>query len=67
MRRWRRSDARSGDDGHGAPPESRTAKTETSVKVDVKRHVGAGKVVKISGKVRPADSRWVTIRVDGKR
>ncbi len=42
------------------------AKTETNVKVDVKRHVGTGKVVKISGKVRPADSRWVTIRAAGK-
>ena len=42
------------------------AKTETNVKVDVKRHVGTGKVVKITGKVHPADSRRVTIKAAGK-
>ena len=42
------------------------AKTETNVKVDVKRHVGSGKVIKITGKVRPADTRRVTIKAAGK-
>ena len=42
------------------------AKTETNVKVDVKRHVGTGKTIQIAGVVHPADTRRVTIKAAGK-
>jgi rare lipoprotein A (peptidoglycan hydrolase) len=43
------------------------AGTGSDVKVHVKRHARVGNQVKISGRVTPADSRQVSIMVDGKR
>ena len=43
------------------------ARTPTKVKVKARRHVMAGNKVKIRGRVTPAGSRWVTVRVGGKK
>lgn len=53
----------------GTPGESAQAsgRTDSTVKVDVKRHARAGNAVRITGKVRPADRRWVTIRAAGRK
>jgi rare lipoprotein A (peptidoglycan hydrolase) len=41
--------------------------SNSSVKLDVKRHAMAGGAVKLRGRVRPAGARWVTIRVNGRK
>jgi len=53
----------------GTPEDDAAAsgvRSETTVKVDVKRHAIAGNVIAITGKVRPADSRRVTLKAAGK-
>jgi rare lipoprotein A len=42
-------------------------RADTTVKVDVKHHVRTGNVVRVTGKVHPADSRRVMIKAAGKK
>ena len=51
--------------GIAAAATTSGVRSETTVKVDVKRHAMAGNVIAITGKVRPADSRRVMIRAAG--
>ena len=53
----------------GEETEATTAvkRADSKVKLRVQRHVMAGERAKIVGKVRPRGSRWVRIKVGGKR
>jgi rare lipoprotein A (peptidoglycan hydrolase) len=51
----------------GSVPGAGSAGAEADLRVDVKRHARVGNTVKISGRVTPAQSRAVTITVDGNR
>jgi len=42
-------------------------RADTGVKVHAKRHAMAGDTVKITGRVRPGGSRWVTVKANGKK
>ena len=53
------------DPGAGATASG--GPVDSTVKLRVKRHAMAGNTVRLRGRVRPAEARWVTVRINGKK